>query len=460
MLKRRMAPLLKRFVEHEKLLHILSGLGLSLRDLKTGVVLPSQLLKDLGHGDEILHGDSWLALLHHDDQARVQKAFQQIREGLADTVDEEFRLRDVQGNWHWVRHHTTVLSRHKDDTPDLCVGMDTDITELREKAEHYESRYLETEVLRVAGAIMAIELDPELAIERMLEQAQRVIPFDSAYVWLRKNNIIEYAGGHNTKGGIPQKMYVNDPDYAVVLGAKLPDFSDLPAPKTLGERVFSTRLAVPLISHNEVIGCMEFLAETPGVLQSRHTWPALAFGDYIAIAIQNALSHKETAIEARTDWLTGLLNRRHFEREAIRQLSAARKTCPSSVILVDIDHFKEINDTWGHEAGDLALRRVAEVMKNSLGDSALVCRLGGDEFAILMVGTDEASVSRIARFILAEMRDIRFPEWRNLQLTVSIGFHTCNNSSELLSDMLRKSDAAMYACKRSGRNRVESSVNA
>lgn len=162
---------------------------------------------------------------------------------------------------------------------------------------------------------------------------------------------------------------------------------------------------------------------------------------------------------ARTDPLTGLANRRHFlgmlEQEAARQ---KRFDEPASALLMfDLDHFKQVNDSHGHAAGDAVLRRFAELMRAGLRKTDQAGRLGGEEFAILLVGADFTGALEFAERLREQVEadEIVF-DGRKLRITVSIGVTRLCKSDASVDTALARADAALYQAKAKGRNRVES----
>ncbi|KQO22250.1 diguanylate cyclase [Acidovorax sp. Leaf76] len=158
-------------------------------------------------------------------------------------------------------------------------------------------------------------------------------------------------------------------------------------------------------------------------------------------------------LQARTDALTGLLNRRGFETQMAFALALARRSGrPLSIITVDVDHFKRVNDTYGHEAGDEVLRRLARTLEVRLRTSDVVARLGGEEFVALLPDTDLAGARAIAEALVTAMDEQTDPVVGHI--TVSAGVATMRGLYDEGSDMLRRSDAALYEAKNQGRNRV------
>jgi diguanylate cyclase (GGDEF)-like protein len=154
----------------------------------------------------------------------------------------------------------------------------------------------------------------------------------------------------------------------------------------------------------------------------------------------------------RTDELTGLSNRRGLYRyldELSRYPLAGEQL---SVLLVDIDHFKRINDVSGHLVGDSALRAVADELRRHAGPMDLPCRLGGDEFALVLRVADEGDLANRALGLMAAIRSMRLPSLLHKQLTVSIGGTFCNDPGGW-STWYSQADASLYEAKRAGGDR-------
>ncbi|MCM5679312.1 GGDEF domain-containing protein [Schlegelella sp. S2-27] len=159
-----------------------------------------------------------------------------------------------------------------------------------------------------------------------------------------------------------------------------------------------------------------------------------------------------------TDALTGLANRLRLQEtlkgEALRH---RRNGHAYSVALLDVDHFKSVNDTHGHAAGDQALRAVAEVLKRTARTSDTVGRLGGEEFCVVLPETAETGARALAERARVALKDeaIVF-EQRQIRLTASFGVATCTDPQEDWAALLKRADVALYRAKSGGRNRIES----
>jgi diguanylate cyclase len=161
-------------------------------------------------------------------------------------------------------------------------------------------------------------------------------------------------------------------------------------------------------------------------------------------------------IEAQTDGLTGLANRRLFDKK-MEQVCSDHWAWPLSLMLVDIDHFKSFNDTWGHQTGDQIIRFVAGVMRKFANANHLCARYGGEEFAIVMPATTERDAEYLAEVIRSyvETKKLRrrSTEEDLGKVTVSIGIGTCEEA-ESPESLIERTDKALYASKQSGRNRI------
>lgn len=208
------------------------------------------------------------------------------------------------------------------------------------------------------------------------------------------------------------------------------------------------------------IGSLCIMRRRPGGA-AEFDLPALV--DFAGIAtdeIELARRNRELARLSETDPLTGLLNRRGFESSFDRARRRSRRTdTPLSLLLIDIDHFKALNDSVGHEAGDAALRRCAELFLAAVGrPDDVVARFGGEEFVVLLPEADAAGARHVAEGICAAFTDAALPHpgtWSG-RVSVSIGIATCQGADAMDDGLLAKADVALYRAKRGGRDRVES----
>lgn len=158
--------------------------------------------------------------------------------------------------------------------------------------------------------------------------------------------------------------------------------------------------------------------------------------------------------ESTTDPLTGVGNRRWLDIEMKQRIAQLRRQdSPFSVLMLDIDNFKSVNDTWGHDAGDGVLVSVANEIRQTLRDMDVLCRTGGEEFIAILPGTNVKAAAAAAERIrhAIEKIEICFHD-RTIKVTVSIGVTTGNPMDEAVK-ILKRADDAVYAAKRAGRNR-------
>lgn len=177
--------------------------------------------------------------------------------------------------------------------------------------------------------------------------------------------------------------------------------------------------------------------------------------------VQDITERKELARqlehEARTDFLTGLSNRRHFLELAAQELVRVRRyRSPLTLAMLDLDHFKTINDTYGHEIGDKVLIELAELCRRTLREADVMGRIGGEEFAILLPQTTGEQAYEIAERLRAAIAATEIPIERGLpvRFTVSLGITSFVGSDTNIDMLLSRADKALYAAKREGRNRV------
>ena len=173
-----------------------------------------------------------------------------------------------------------------------------------------------------------------------------------------------------------------------------------------------------------------------------------------AIAIENRNARNELEHRAYSDYLTGLANRRYFIEQAELELSRHnRYENKLSLIMLDIDYFKKINDTYGHNVGDLVLQKIAEVSRSILRDIDIIGRIGGEEFAILLPETSLEDSIKVAERLRVEISNTSVVlENGEVNFTSSFGVVAASKSN--IDELLIKADKSLYKAKESGRNRV------
>lgn len=172
-------------------------------------------------------------------------------------------------------------------------------------------------------------------------------------------------------------------------------------------------------------------------------------GEFIEVVNEMMGGHKAVK-EANSDPLTGLANRRHLEQRLDEE---AKKGTPLSLIFIDLDGFKPINDTYGHEAGDIALKMVAERLGTCVRDHDVLCRLGGDEFVVLLIGLNDREVIKARGDKIIEL--VNQPYWidnHRIKMGASLGIAIGPDDGKTGEAILAAADEAMYAAKQGGKN--------
>ncbi len=192
----------------------------------------------------------------------------------------------------------------------------------------------------------------------------------------------------------------------------------------------------------------------------------LADGDHIVLGdvILKFISH--SSVEARYheeiyqlathDPLTGLLNRRQFSELVATEAARGQRREPRTVLaILDVDHFKQINDRFGHVEGDQVLRQLAEILRSMVRAGDVLARIGGEEFAVLMTDTDIEQARQFAERVREAVSNAHFTPGNETQtMTVSLGLAASSSTRRDTSDLMRAADRALYTAKETGRNRV------
>ena len=221
---------------------------------------------------------------------------------------------------------------------------------------------------------------------------------------------------------------------------------------------------VPLIRHNRLIGALNLGSKDPLRFQPTMSTDFIEhMACIVAICLENVLNHERLKHIGLTDPLTGVNNRRYVERRLLEEIARSRRQGTAlSCMYIDIDHFKQINDRIGHQAGDEVLRGVAGRIKAELRLSDALGRFGGEEFIVLLTDTERTDATIVAERIRQSIAEhpLTLLSGERLDVTISIGLATLlaiseDESSETAAkDLVARADEALYRSKSAGRNRV------
>ncbi|MBC7901527.1 MAG: sensor domain-containing diguanylate cyclase, partial [Saprospiraceae bacterium] len=213
----------------------------------------------------------------------------------------------------------------------------------------------------------------------------------------------------------------------------------------------------PILIGSRKMGVLNFTDKAGGDEFTQRDLELLrAIAPQIAVAIdRTTLKDKAGEYEqlSVTDTLTGLLNRRYIEERLTEEITRSRRhRFPMSLMMLDVDNFKSYNDSYGHPAGDIALKIVADVLKETLRGADVAARYGGEEFAILLPQTSSEEAAPIAERIRQRIERTEFPKRR---VTVSIGIASCSEVIDSPKNLVSAADVALYEAKNHGRNNVQ-----
>ncbi|MBI5932348.1 MAG: diguanylate cyclase [Chloroflexi bacterium] len=332
--------------------------------------------------------------------------------------------------------------------------------------EEAQKRVDEAESLQRAVTTVAESLNLQEATSRLLEQLAYVLPHDSASVQLLREGELEIINGEgwtNASSVIGLRFPVpgDNPNTKVIESGEpvlLRDtYEEYPIFRTLDHAShIRSWLGVPLIVRSRVIGLLAIDSRETNHFTHDNIQLVSAFASQVAIAIENARLFDEVQQMAITDGLTGLYNRRHFMELAQIEFERARRYKRHlSAIMFDIDHFKKVNDTYGHPFGDLVLQNLAALCKVKLREVDPIARYGGEEFVALVVEANIKHAELVGERLRREVEKmVTHHGTTETHITVSIGIAEQDENTATLEDLIARADQALYYSKHHGRNRV------
>ncbi len=455
---------LKESEERLKLALTASRQGLYDLDLRTGeAVVNAEYALMLGYDPSEFKesNQKWLDRLHPEDHKRVVSYYRSYVNGETDLYQVEFRQKTKSNDWKWILSLGKIVERDSEGNPIRMLGTHTDISGQKES----ERDLLERIQLAEMNADIGLALTAGKSLRDMLQGCTEAfvksldVLFARIWIYNETDDVLELrasAGLYTDIDGKHSRKLIGQGKIGMIAEKRISHLTNNVAGDPLvTDQEWVTREQVvgfaghPLVIDERLVGVM--------ALFSRHqltdlTLKSLAsVADIIALGIERKIVEEKVKAAAITDVLTGLFNRRGFFTLAEQQCKVAdRGSNNMSLIFLDLDGFKNINDELGHKAGDQALRDTAHILTSTFRKSDIVARIGGDEFVVLITEPpDSHCESIILNNIKKSLNTFNENAGRAYEILFSIGLaHYVPRCGSSVSDLLSTADKNMYEDKK------------
>lgn len=328
-----------------------------------------------------------------------------------------------------------------------------------------QSHRRESEALREAISILIHDLSSQQAAQQVLRGLEKIISYKRCALYLEANGKFRLAAkmGYLTIQP-PASVAGNDELFLerIQSNSSVWFYNHIQEQRLLDLLHESTPgiscMVIPLKWNNRMIGFLWLVRDAPDVFRPSDSTLAETFAGPAALSIQNSRLYTQARRLAKVDALTGLLNRRSIFEAGERELLRAKRYAePFSLLVIDLDHFKAVNDQHGHLIGDVLLKQVARRMKSALRRSDLIGRQGGDEFIVLLPKTTAEEAMLTAKRLLSATRERAYRLNGALhRISASIGVAGVSKDPAMtLQNLIHRADEAMYTAKRNGGNQVQ-----
>jgi len=446
-------------------------------------------------------GMNWSQVIHPDDLS-VCIADWKRAVATGQPLESEYRIRNHEQQYRWFlvratpmrncggeivkwfgtctdieeqKHHLQILEEQiKERTMELAEAnarlqgemweRDSARKELdRQNAQMMASlteRSQRATLLAKMGELMQSCITKEEVFDAALGFAPKIFPAARGAVALLnpERSLVEVIGSW-ADCLLPERVFESSACWALRTGhTHLVVAGDPTAPCGHAAGVKHTYMCIPILAQGEALGILHFQTtdEAPAVAAEELSFKT-TFAGQIGLSIANIRLREALRNQSIRDALTGLYNRRYLQEMLDREVRrATRAKQPLGVLMLDLDHFKRFNDTFGHEAGDAVLRAAGAFLAQNTRAEDIVCRFGGEEFVVILPTADlEASRSRAER-IRSKLGELKVAHQEQLleKITVSIGVAALPVNGSSPRELLEAADAALYRAKREGRDRV------
>jgi diguanylate cyclase (GGDEF)-like protein/PAS domain S-box-containing protein len=420
-------------------------------------------------------------LVHPDEREEVRQSLDYaLREARPYAID--FRIVRPDGAERNIHERGDIIFDSKTRKPQRLVGSVQDVTErvqaeirlnnanreLAEKVQELERRTSEINILSEMGSKLQTCKEAGEAYLWISSTAEKLFPECSGALCVTSasRTAVETVAEWG-KTGRGERVFAPDDCWALRQG-HLQSFRR-------GEKASACRhvdltdvtesFCVPFMAQNEALGIISLQRKTS---REQHDSSSRSSGEaerqlaevlakQVALALGNLKLKESLKNQSICDPLTGLFNRRYMEESLEREFSRANRNKSSvAIIMMDLDHFKRFNDTFGHQAGDSLLRALGDLLKRSTRGQDIACRYGGEEFVLVLTDSNLAGAIQRAEILRQQVKQLSVEYAGQLlgAVSVSMGVALFPDHGTTMGDVLRASDQALYAAKREGRDRV------
>ena len=402
--------------------------------------------------------------LHPDDLVRAKDALEKLIAGTLANYSDQLRFILPDGNVLWLSLSIQLLKGDSDGGYSYFIIRETNVTDLVAARDEIKERLLEIESLKSLLTAINKSLDFNDTISTIIDHLHHIIPFDKASVQLLEGGCLRVIGGYGySENQLKDLCFpmgpLTTPSSRAVASRRPIVCNDVEKDFEGFVQIDSdieirSWLGIPLVFEDKSIGLFALDSVQKDFYTHQHVRLASSVAEHLALAIINARKHTLIKAEARTDKLTSLANRYGLEtigQELFSQAASGDKAL--GLLMLDIDHFKAVNDSFGHTYGDQVLRRIASEIQRSLRGDDYPVRYGGEEFLVLLPDTSTREALVVAERLREGIARLSMGDKRSFP-TVSIGiFSGVPSYTELLHEFIRRADLALYEAKEAGRNR-------
>jgi len=395
-------------------------------------------------------GDSRLKVL-----AEARRILEEQEVSVVDK-DTLFKLLDIL---------TLAVEKHLPDQTDQLPTLSEHLINNQAILSLLMQQADELDTLKKLSIHLTSSLDLPDVLDAVVTEAMRLI--DNARdvnIFLYKGLKLSFGAALNSDGARNKPWStprLNGLTYTVARGGEMIIIEDMqshPLFTTAPKDWAGSIIGIPLKVGDTVVGVMNLSRMTVGGFSTSELRLLSLLSDQAAVAISNASLHQMISRQAYSDPLTGLPNRRALDERLEEEVLAARRSSYSfAVIMMDLDGFKEVNDTYGHSTGDNVLHTVFNQMARGVRNTDFLARYGGDELTLILSQTEMTSAQIVSEKILEGMRKIKYtlPDGQRLKLGISGGIAIFPVHARNGADLLRAADAALYYAKKHKRGTFE-----